>query len=775
LVCIDDFERASGPEVDGIVEQLARVAPANISIVLASREAPHHHLTRLQLAGRVRLVDADLLRFNRNEALSLLGDALPERAAAQMAAYADGWPFALQLARLRASSGGNLSSPGIDGQQIKIPRRQIFDYLANEVVASLPAPLIEFLSEVAILERVDVAAANFLRNRDDSFAMIRQLSRIRPVVVVDDQTWSARLHPLLRDYLIDALEVAVPGRVAELHLRAARYLADLPPGQRQLHDAVAHAVAGGRLDLGADIIEAAGGFRLFADEGEVRLRLILQQLPEATICRRPRLRLLQLMRHALEGGPASTLQEFERLEQHIRDGDTEADDPARFDLEIVRCTMLINASSHHLRFSPWSVLDQGTRLARAHAADDERLLACTVSIEIWFLHRYGPIDRCERRIREMEDISEHGAYKHNSPWIPMYHARTALARGDLVLAERCIRQSLHQDANFLKFRQGSLSQLALLLLGQLAYQRGDLDAAREHFSSVPTSQVRLLEILHSSHVELALCEFALGHVEQAMAQLQEARQLAFEENLPQLEVLAGAAEVELSARLGNASGVLAMAERIKLDDLWEIAQEPFALPWVLVLALARAFFFAKMEKGDPAAAANVARTLERLAQGSGQRLSELHASLMLARACDAKGHGSEAQRALAHSLTLGEASGVVQAFIDFGAELMVQTRVWLAAQTDTQSPPARWAKHLLQIWEQRFHERARGAIASLLTPREVDVLCELAKDHPTKQIAKNLLLSPETVKHHLKAIFAKLGVRSREEAILAARKRALMP
>jgi ATP/maltotriose-dependent transcriptional regulator MalT len=452
LVCIDDFERASGPEVDGIVAQLARVAPANISIVLASREAPHHHLTRLQLAGRVRLVDADLLRFNRDEALSLLGDALPERAAAQMAAYADGWPFALQLARLRASSGGNLSSPGIDGQQIKIPRRQIFDYLANEVVASLPAPLIEFLSEVAILERVDVGAANFLRNRDDSFAMIRQLGRIRPVVVVDDQTWSARLHPLLRDYLIDALEVAAPGRVAALHLRAARYLAELPPGQRQLHDAVAHAVAGGRLDLGADIIEAAGGFRLFADEGEVRLRLILQQLPEATICRRPRLRLLQLMRHALEGGPASTLQEFERLEQQIRDGDTESDDPARFDLEIVRCTMLINASSHHLRFSPWSVLDQGTRLARAHAADDERLLACTVSIEI----------------REMEDISEHGAYTHNSPWIPMYHARTALARGDLVLAERCIRQSLHQDANFLKFRQGSLSQLALLLLGVVA-------------------------------------------------------------------------------------------------------------------------------------------------------------------------------------------------------------------------------------------------------------------------------------------------------------------
>ncbi|MDY0748431.1 helix-turn-helix transcriptional regulator [Paucibacter sp. R3-3] len=51
----------------------------------------------------------------------------------------------------------------------------------------------------------------------------------------------------------------------------------------------------------------------------------------------------------------------------------------------------------------------------------------------------------------------------------------------------------------------------------------------------------------------------------------------------------------------------------------------------------------------------------------------------------------------------------------------------------------------------------------MLTPREADVLSELAEDHATKQIAKNLLLSPETVKHHLKAIFAQLDVKSRRK------------
>lgn len=766
LVCIDDFERASGLEVDAIVEQLARVAPANLRIVLASREMPHHHLTRLQLAGKLRLLDAELLRFNREEAMSLLGHTLSEQAAAQMTAYADGWPFALQLARLRADGSPVPPQIGREAAPVKIPRRQIFDYLANEVLATLPVPLLDFLGDVAVLERVDVASANAVRERDDSLALIQQLARIRPVVVVDEQNWSARLHPLLRDYLTDALEIASPGRASALHQRAARHLA----ARGQLHEAVAHAVAGGRLDLGADLIEEAGAFRLIATEGAVRLRLMLEQLPDAVLRRRPRLRLIQMMQLALEGGTSGLMPEFERLEQQIRDADTGPDEPARFDLEIVRCTMQIHASAQQLRFSPWSVIDQGTRLARAHGTDDERLLACTLPIEIYFLHRYGPIDRCERRVREMEAIYAHGAYGGNSPWMPLYHARTALAQGELSKAERHIRFSLQQDTNFLNFRQGSLNQLVLVLLGQVTYLRGELEEAREHFSAIPASPIRLLEVLQGSHVESALCEFALGHAERAMAQLQDARQLAFEENLPTLEALAGAAQAELLGRLGDLQGMQAMAERIKLDSLWQLAREPFALPWVLVESTARAMFLLHLLQGESAQAAEVGRELETLARGSGHRLSVLVGALMRARA-------GQHEAALVQALLIGRESGVVQSFIDAGAELMGQIRAWLQQQTDASqaSPQARWATHLLQVWERRFRARAQGAVASLLTPREVDVLCELAKDHATKQIAKNLLLSPETVKHHLKSIFAKLGVKSREDALTEARRRALMP
>jgi DNA-binding CsgD family transcriptional regulator len=58
-----------------------------------------------------------------------------------------------------------------------------------------------------------------------------------------------------------------------------------------------------------------------------------------------------------------------------------------------------------------------------------------------------------------------------------------------------------------------------------------------------------------------------------------------------------------------------------------------------------------------------------------------------------------------------------------------------------------------------------------VSPREKDVLIGLSQGHPTKIIARNLDLSYETVRHHLKNLYAKLDVHSREQAVDEARRR----
>lgn len=67
-----------------------------------------------------------------------------------------------------------------------------------------------------------------------------------------------------------------------------------------------------------------------------------------------------------------------------------------------------------------------------------------------------------------------------------------------------------------------------------------------------------------------------------------------------------------------------------------------------------------------------------------------------------------------------------------------------------------------------------GAIPTPLTPRELQVLDLLGEGLGNKAIAARLAISERTVKFHVRAIFEKLDVESRTEAVTAALKRGLI-
>lgn len=68
-------------------------------------------------------------------------------------------------------------------------------------------------------------------------------------------------------------------------------------------------------------------------------------------------------------------------------------------------------------------------------------------------------------------------------------------------------------------------------------------------------------------------------------------------------------------------------------------------------------------------------------------------------------------------------------------------------------------------------EIALHALEDRLTERELGILRLVAEGHPNKQIAWQLSLSTDTVKAHLKSIFAKLDVADRTHAVIVAARR----
>lgn len=78
--------------------------------------------------------------------------------------------------------------------------------------------------------------------------------------------------------------------------------------------------------------------------------------------------------------------------------------------------------------------------------------------------------------------------------------------------------------------------------------------------------------------------------------------------------------------------------------------------------------------------------------------------------------------------------------------------------------------------EVREFELNTAAIASLgISPREMQVLQQLAAGSANKEIARELDISPNTVKTHVASLFSKLSASRRTEAINKARELRLIP
>lgn len=76
--------------------------------------------------------------------------------------------------------------------------------------------------------------------------------------------------------------------------------------------------------------------------------------------------------------------------------------------------------------------------------------------------------------------------------------------------------------------------------------------------------------------------------------------------------------------------------------------------------------------------------------------------------------------------------------------------------------------------EQPLHQ-AMPESAPHLTERELEVLRALAEGLGNKQIGARLAISPSTVKYHLQAIFAKLSVSTRSEAVSYGLRHGIVP
>ena len=87
-----------------------------------------------------------------------------------------------------------------------------------------------------------------------------------------------------------------------------------------------------------------------------------------------------------------------------------------------------------------------------------------------------------------------------------------------------------------------------------------------------------------------------------------------------------------------------------------------------------------------------------------------------------------------------------------------------------------WVGNRLTARPRQAFVRNDAAIAALgISPRECEVLDMLAAGHANKVIARQLDISPNTVKTHIARVYEKLAVASRTQAVQKARTLDILP
>ena len=234
VLIFDDFHLVDdAPDARHIARELVANAPERLSIVFASRRAPAIPLSKLRAVGEVADLATDDLRFDAAETAQLFtetyGRRLDPDVLEDLATRTEGWIASLQLvqAALRDRSPAEIRRfvRTLNGAD-----HDLYDYLAEEVVADLEDELQRFLMETSILQVVTPELAEVVSGRDTgevarltaTAERLTLLSRISGAPRTHQ-----RYHPLVRGFLEARMRsLDGPDAVAALHRRAAIASAD---------------------------------------------------------------------------------------------------------------------------------------------------------------------------------------------------------------------------------------------------------------------------------------------------------------------------------------------------------------------------------------------------------------------------------------------------------------------------------------------------------------------------------------------------------------------
>lgn len=771
---LDDYHLVDDHDVGGGVAFLLEHLPPHVHVVLSTRADPDLPLARFRVRGELVEIRAADLRFTSDEAAEYLDAATGQHLSARdievLEARTEGWIAALQLAALSLQGREDVSSfiaqfAGTD--------RYLVDYLVEEVLAHQPEPVRDFLLQTSVLDELAGTLCDALTGRDDGSLMLTTLERTNLFLVpLDDRREWYRYHHLFADVLRARLLAEQPDLVPLLHQRASRWY----EAHDSAEEAVRHALAARDFDRAAYLMEMAVP-AIRRERREALLLGWLKALPDHCIRRSPVLSVLHghmlLVSGDLDGVEAS-LDDAERALAAGPDGsaspwaDTEELRTLPATIAVYRASLAqargdVAGTVEHARRA-LDLAGPGDHLARGSANGFLGLAAWAKGDVAAALETFGQAVASLHASGNLVD--ELGS--------TVVLADLWLAAGRPGKARRLYLGAL-QRADAAGERVARATSVLHAGISEIDCEAGDLDAARQHLERAAAlgESAAMGESRYRWYVAMSRVAEAEGNPQEAIALLDEAEQLYRPGFFPQVRPIAA-----MRARVWVANDNLSQAAVWAAERGVSVTDDVAYLSEFDHVTLVRLLIARHRRRQDPAALDEAVRLLARLhaaAETSGRAGSLIEIQMLNALARDAQGHRPQALQSLAQAwVQAPEPEGYVRLFLDEGAPMVDLLRV-----AEHQGVAGDHAHRLLGLSAARdgggvgARQRAESSSESL-SDRELQVLRLLDSELSGPQIARELFVSPNTLRTHTKHIFTKLDVTNRRAAVRRAHERGLL-
>lgn len=751
VLVLDDFHEVADavhPEID----QLLHYPPPALRLVVATRADPPLRLGRLRLQDQLTELREPDLAMTLDETAQMLvaaGVSMGDAHLRRLWEHTEGWAGALRLASLPLRDHPD---PGAFVEHFAGDDRAISDYLISEVMSRMSRDERQFLLRTSIVTVLCGDLADALTGRSDGHRHLAELARSGMLLAPLDRRgeWY-RYHALFRELLQAELRSDAAALLPGLHRRAAVWLA----GGGDDSGALRHAVEAEAWDMAAQLAGERWIDMLLRGEIEA-LRPLIERLPGGRVADDPEVA-LAVASALLDRGDHAEAGKLLALAEAAADR-VPSERRRRFRVSFSALQLHVA----RLRGDLDAAVETGRELSRggdleAGVLDPGLRALALVNLgiaELWT----GALDGAERHLERARGVAAEAGHD----WVVLiaiaHLAVLAGTRHDYPRSANHAREAIAL-ATGRGWQRTWPAGAAYLALGgaQFLWDRGEeaaetIELAREALASTHERPLRAgLALIRSGVLgDRGESEAALAVIESG------AEELGDYPLLPAIRDHFAIREAMLRAQLGDREQAARLVGGGALNG-------PSTLGNAVVIAQLQ---LADGETQD------ARRTLAPWAGQFEPTPPGVQAHVVEALALDAASDADGAAASLEHALDLAEPSGLRWALVQFGRPLQPLLRRQLRRGT---AHRALVGELLEALGGADGRSRTSAPLmVEPLSPREQAVLRYLPTMMSNQEIASELFVSVNTVKTHLKAIYRKLDVADRREAVRRARRLELL-